>query len=152
MCIRDSMCICQITIFSQRFRTVLKTLGAINQVSTDAQVRRIVWITVTGNLFFVTRASLEAIFALFLITYWIDHRTVAKLFSHAWWDTYIILKYTSEVTILGLMLYILQTRFANQNLASVPTTQQPAARRAPKTGYQMPDHETTPLVVQSADV
>mmetsp|Transcript_18088 Transcript_18088/g.37454 ORF Transcript_18088/g.37454 Transcript_18088/m.37454 type:complete len:261 (-) Transcript_18088:381-1163(-) len=46
------VCVCEITIFSHRFRTVLKTLGAINQVSTDSQVKRIVWITVTGNLFF----------------------------------------------------------------------------------------------------
>ena len=31
------ICVCEITIFSHRFRTVLQTLGAINQVSTDAQ-------------------------------------------------------------------------------------------------------------------
>eukprot|EP00957_Ditylum_brightwellii_P180155 13723144-Ditylum_brightwellii.AAC.1 len=31
------ICVCEITIFSHRFRTVLKTLGAINQVSTESQ-------------------------------------------------------------------------------------------------------------------
>jgi hypothetical protein len=46
------ICVVEITIFSHRFRTVLKTLGAINQVNTESQVQRILWITVTGNLFF----------------------------------------------------------------------------------------------------
>jgi hypothetical protein len=149
------VCVCQITIFSQRFRTVLKTLGAINQVSTDAQVRRIVWITVTGNLFFFTRAFLETIFALLVITYWMDHHSVAKLFSHAWWDTYIMLKYSSEVAILALMLYILQSRFANGggggNFGPVAAAQAQQQRRTKQEYQAVPDTETTPLV-QSADV
>ena len=107
------VCVCEITIFSHRFRTVLQTLGAINQVSTDSQVRRIVWITVTGNLFFSGRAILEAVFAILLVLYWHTHGTVDKVFSHKWWDVYTILKYGSELTILALMLYILQSRFAN---------------------------------------
>lgn len=105
------ICVCEITIFSHRFRTVLKTLGAINQVSTESQVKRIVWITVTGNLFFFTRAFLETIFAVMLMVYWRKHGTVSAVFSHELWDTYIILKHTSEVAILALMLYILQSRF-----------------------------------------
>ncbi|OEU16073.1 hypothetical protein FRACYDRAFT_275247 [Fragilariopsis cylindrus CCMP1102] len=88
------------------------TLGAINQVSTDSQVKRIVWITVTGNLFFFTRAFLEAVFCGYLIVYWKEERTVARSFSHVWWDTYVGIKFSSEVTILSLMLYILQSRFA----------------------------------------
>lgn len=108
------ICVCEITIFSHRFRTVLKTLGAINQVSTDAQVKRIVWITVTGNLFFFTRAFLEALFAVTLCIYWRKHHSVAKVFTHVWWDSYVLVKYCSEVIILALMLYILQTRFTTQ--------------------------------------
>ena len=105
------VCIVEISIFSHRFRTVLKTLGAINQVSTDSQVRRIVWITVTGNLFFLTRALLEAVFAALLLVYWHQYGTVDRVFTHVWWDSYTAVKYVSEVTILALMLYILQSRF-----------------------------------------
>jgi hypothetical protein len=105
------VCVVQITVFSHRFRTVLKTLGAINQVSTESQVRRIVWITVTGNLFFFTRALLEAIFAVMLFAYWHSYGSVDKVFSHTMWDTYVLLKHWSEVAILCLMLYILQSRF-----------------------------------------
>merc|ERR1711865_19811 len=75
------VCVCEITIFSYRFRTVLKTLGAINQVSTESQVRRIVWITVTGNMFFFTRAFLESIFAVLLFVYWRRNGSVAEVFS-----------------------------------------------------------------------
>ena len=108
------VCVVEITIFSSRFRTVLKTLGAINQVSTDSQVKRIVWITVTGNLFFFTRAFLETILCIFLILWWKDEHTVARTFSHETWDAYVLVKFVSEVTILSLMLYILQSRFASQ--------------------------------------
>ena len=107
------VCVCEITIFSHRFRTVLKTLGAINQVSTDSQVKRIVWITVTGNLFFFTRALLETVLCVWLLIWWKNEHTVARVFTHAWWDTYVLFKFISEVTILGLMLYILQSRFAS---------------------------------------
>jgi hypothetical protein len=118
------VCVCEITIFSHRFRTVLKTLGAINQVSTDSQVRRIVWITVTGNLFFLTRALLETVFCVLILLYWHQYGTVAKVFSHLWWDTYMLIKYWSEVTILGLMLYILQSRFSS-------TTSSPQYQKVP---------------------
>jgi hypothetical protein len=105
------VCVCEITIFSHRFRTVLKTLGAINQVSTEPQVKRIMWITVTGNLFFFTRAFLDAFFAITLLVYWHRYGSVQKVFSHELWDLYVFLKFWSEVAILGLMLYILQSRF-----------------------------------------
>lgn len=110
------VCVCEITIFSHRFRTVLKTLGAINQVSTESQVKRIVWITVTGNLFFFTRAFIETIFAVMLIMYWHKYGTVAEVFSHSLWDSYILLKHWSEVAILALMLYILQSRFTTPTI------------------------------------
>jgi len=129
------ICVCEITIFSHKFRTVLKTLGAINQVSTDAQVKRIVWITVTGNLFFFTRAFLEALFAVTLCMFWRQHHSVAKVFTHVWWDTYVLFKYWSEVTILGLMLYILQTRFTTQavNVASQASANEAAYSKVPET-------------------
>lgn len=128
------ICVCEITIFSHKFRTVLKTLGAINQVSTDAQVKRIVWITVTGNLFFFTRAFLEALFAGTLCVYWREHHSVAKAFTHVWWDTYVLFKYSSEVTILALMLYILQTRFTTQavNVASQASANEAAYTKVPE--------------------
>jgi hypothetical protein len=105
------ICVAEITIFSHRFRTVLKTLGAINQISTEPQVKRIMWITVTGNLFFFTRAFLDAFFAITLLVYFKKHGTIDKIFSHFLWDWYVMLKHWSEVAILGLMLYILQSRF-----------------------------------------
>ena len=110
------VCVCEITIFSHRFRTVLRTLGDINQVSTESQVKRIVWITVTGNLFFFARAFLETAFATLLVLYWHRYGTVAEAFSHPIWDTYIIVKHWSELAILGLMLYILQSRFTTERV------------------------------------
>lgn len=105
------ICVVEITVFSHKFRTVLQTLGAINQVSTESQVKRIVWITVTGNLFFFTRAFIEAIFAGMLIHYWRKNGNVQEVFSHPLWDAYMCVKHWSEVVILSLMLYILQSRF-----------------------------------------
>lgn len=112
------ICVYQITIFSNKFRTVLMTLGAINQVSTESQVKRIMWITVTGNLFFVTRALLEVSFSLALVVYWYRHGTVDKALSHTTWDVYIWVKHLSEVAILCLMLYILQSRFTTTGTSS----------------------------------
>ena len=111
------ICVVQITIFSHKFRTVLQTLGAINQVSTESQVKRIVWITVTGNLFFFTRAFIEAIFACMLIVYWMKNGNVAEVFNHSMWDGYMLVKHWSEVAILSLMLYILQSRFTSSMAA-----------------------------------
>jgi len=126
------VCVCEITIFSHRFQTVLKTLGAINQVSTDSQVKRIVWITVTGNLFFFTRAALETVFCVFVFLYWKEEHTVARAFSHPWWDTYVAIKFVSEVTILSLMLYILQSRFATSSSSSTSNDSETNGR---PTGY-----------------
>jgi hypothetical protein len=137
----STVCVVEITIFSHRFRTVLKTLGAINQVSTDSQVRRIVWITVTGNLFFVTRALLEIVFAGTLAVYWAKHGAVDKVFRHVYWDMYIAAKYVSEVTILALMLYILQSRFSNSS-ASSSAAQSTSSGPAGRGTYQkIPDAE-----------
>ena len=140
------VCVCEITIFSHRFRTVLKTLGAINQVSTESQVKRIVWITVTGNLFFFTRAFIETIFAVMLIVYWHKYGTVAEVFSHTLWDAYILLKHWSEVAILALMLYILQSRFTTNMDGSGDATVDGG-----KNGYQtVPDSDPDGLTYQPA--
>lgn len=139
------VCVVEITIFSHRFRTVLKTLGALNQVSTESQVRRIVWITVTGNLFFAGRALLETVFAILLLGYWHKYGNVEMVFSHKLWDTYILLKHWSEVAILGLMIYILQSRFtaaaarAGGGYEAVPD--------AEPSVIQVPKSHVTPLVV-----
>jgi hypothetical protein len=143
----SAVCVVEITVFSHRFRTVLRTLGAINQVSTDSQVRRIVWITVTGNLFFATRALLEVAFASTLACYWFRHGTVAKAFRHGYWDGYVAAKYTSEAAILALMLYILQSRFAGGggggSGAAPPPSSAPGA--GGRGGYQkVPDSEPAP--------
>jgi len=105
------ICVCEISIFSHRFRKVLTTLGAINQVPTESQVKRIVWITVTGNLFFFGRALIEIVFAVYLVLFLYQTGKVDKVFSHSFWDVYLLLKHWSEVAILCLMLYILQSRF-----------------------------------------
>jgi hypothetical protein len=126
------VCVCEITIFSQKFQTVIKTLGSINQVSTDVQVRRILWITITGNLFFITRALLEIVFAANLLLFWKENGTVGKAFSHEWWDIYTALKYSSEVTILALMLYILQSRFHAAASAVSNATNGGAYERVPE--------------------
>ena len=118
LAVTSAICVAEITIFSRKFQNVLKTLGAINQVSTDSQVRRIVWITVTGNLFFITRATLESVFAGYLGVYWWKNGTVDRAFSHGWWDVYTLLKYLSELTILALMLHILQSRFSSSSPSS----------------------------------
>ena len=52
-----------------------------------------------------------------LFVYWRRNGSVAEVFSHGLWDVYIALKHWSEVAILGLMLYILQSRFATSSNA-----------------------------------
>lgn len=138
------ICVCEITIFSRKFQNVLKTLGAINQVSTDSQIRRIVWITVTGNVFFLSRAILETIFAVMLLIHYIQYHTINRFFTHTWWDIYTIIKYTCEIIILILMLHILQSRFSQQQsqsqnrTSSTPTGAQPSQNNT--VGYsKVPD-------------
>lgn len=121
--------IVEITIFSHRFRTVLKTLGDINQISTESQVKRIVWITVTGNLFFFVRAFVETAFAVLLVAYYGRRHRVAEAFSHPVWDAYILIKHWSELAILGLMLFILQRNFTSNEVEA-------AGELVGKRGYQ----------------
>jgi len=105
------ICVAQIFYFSKQFQEVLTTLGVINQVSTESQIKRIVWITWTGIVFFVLRAMIETVFAVTLILFYLVHGSVDKVFGHEWWDVYVMVKYWCEVVILVLMLYILQSPF-----------------------------------------
>eukprot|EP00984_Skeletonema_dohrnii_P006069 scaffold2146_cov103-Skeletonema_dohrnii-CCMP3373.AAC.3 len=72
-----------------------------------------------------------------LIVYWHKYGSVAEVFSHKLWDSYILLKHWSEVAILALMLYILQSRFTTNMDGSGD-----AAADGGKNGYQtVPDSE-----------
>jgi hypothetical protein len=145
------VCVAEITIFSHRFRTVLKTLGDINQVPTDSQVKRIVWITITGNLFFVTRAMLETTYAIRLAVYYKANGTVDEIFSHGVWDTFLLLKHYSELAILALMLYILQSRFTNSNGGGAgggeSSTTGGGYQSVPETGDDLDDETPSKLAV-----
>lgn len=110
------VCVVQLLMFSHKFRTVLKTLGAINQVSTASQDERIKWITLTGNAFFISRALLEIVLAFSLIFFYMAHGSVDEVFKHKDWDLYVVFKYGSEFAILCLMLYILKSQF-NANVS-----------------------------------
>ena len=61
---------------------------------------------------------METLLCVMLILYWHTEGTVARVFSHTWWDTYVLFKFWSEVIILSLMLYILQSRFATTSNAA----------------------------------
>mmetsp|Transcript_23054 Transcript_23054/g.35576 ORF Transcript_23054/g.35576 Transcript_23054/m.35576 type:complete len:332 (-) Transcript_23054:1023-2018(-) len=109
------VCVIKITVFSQKFSAVLRTLGDINQVSTESQIKRIMWITVTGNLFFFARAVVEMKFAATLLYYYYQNGNVDEAFSHESWDTYLLIRHVTELMILFLMLYILQNKFDTRN-------------------------------------
>jgi hypothetical protein len=136
------VCVAEISIFSHRFRTVLRTLGAINQVSTESQVKRIVWITVTGNIFFLTRAATEITMTFYLALHYKKHKTFSNAFDDDEWDTYILVKHWSEVAILCLMLYILQSRFNStsqrrQGYQKVPDADPEAGKSKSKGGAKV---------------
>ena len=96
-------CVVKITMFSQRFSTVLKTLGDLNQVSTESQVKRIRWITVTGNLFFFLRAFFEVHFDCILLYHYYQTGNVDAIFTHKTWDTYVLTTHITELMILFLV-------------------------------------------------
>lgn len=130
------ICVAEISIFSHRFRTVLRTLGAINQVSTESQVKRIVWITVTGNVFFLVRAALEVYLSFALSVSYKKTGSFRSSMSDGQWDCYILVKHWCEVCILCLMLYILQSRFEGKASSR-------AAKPKDRKGYaKIPEAET----------
>ncbi|CAM9784409.1 unnamed protein product, partial [Hapterophycus canaliculatus] len=107
LCMLSLVCSVEISRFSHRFRTVLRTLGAVNQISTDAQVTRIVRITVTGNVFFAVRAACELAVGMSLYLYYKQNHTFDLEFSSGVWDWYVVVKHVSEWMILFVMLWIL---------------------------------------------
>ena len=117
LAIVSMVCVVEITIFSHRFRTVLTTLGAINQVPTDSQVRTIVWITVFGNVFFVLRAAIELFLAATFLALWKQGKPLTSLATprNHFWDVYVLVKHILELLILFLMLWTLQSRRAGHH-------------------------------------
>lgn len=65
-----------LTLLSRRIQTLLVMIGAINNSSTQAQIRRIVAITYAANLFFVARVSIEISFLIAILTLYLRKYTV----------------------------------------------------------------------------
>eukprot|EP00752_Nemacystus_decipiens_P008046 g7191.t1 len=107
LCMLSLVCSVEISRFSHRFRQVLRTLGAVNQISTDGQVTRIVRITVTGNVFFAIRAACELTVGWALYQHYKRYHSFDIVFSSSVWDWYILVKHVSEWMILFVMLWIL---------------------------------------------
>lgn len=118
------ICVIFTTFYSRRFRTVLKTLGVVNQVSTDGQIQRIMWITWTGTLFFTFRAITETIFTGTLISFFLRNGKIDEAFNDSMWSDYVFVTHWAELAILVLMLFILHNRFTNarNNYREVPET------------------------------
>lgn len=60
-----------LTLLSRRIQTLLLMIGAINNSSTQAQIRRIVAITYAANIFFVARVSIEVSFLIAILVLYI---------------------------------------------------------------------------------
>lgn len=60
-----------LTMLSRRIQTLLLMIGAINNSSTQAQIRRIVAITYAANIFFVARVSIEISFLIAILILYI---------------------------------------------------------------------------------
>lgn len=119
------ICVFELTKFSHRIRRVLQTMMGINEVSYENQIFRILSFTVIGNLFFLCRATVEAVCALSLVMFWHRNRTLEKVFNSQWWDAYILVKHWSEVAILTLIYAVLagsrsQARGVNDTAAPAP--------------------------------
>ena len=60
-----------LTLLSRRIQTLLLMIGAINNSSTQAQIRRIMAITYAANIFFVARVSIEISFLVAILILYI---------------------------------------------------------------------------------
>jgi len=60
-----------LTLLSRRIQSLLLMIGAINNSSTQAQIRRIVAITYAANIFFVARVSIEMSFLVAILILYI---------------------------------------------------------------------------------
>ncbi|CAM9444562.1 unnamed protein product, partial [Ascophyllum nodosum] len=101
------VCSVEISRYSHRFRTVLTTLGAVNQISTEGQITRIIRITIIANLFFAVRAACELTLAIVLYLHYKRHHSWNAVFKDDLWNWYIVVRHASEALILCLMLWIL---------------------------------------------
>lgn len=90
---------------SQEIRSVLATIGIINAKSTDAQVKRILAMTVAANIFLLIRVVIEVVNAVALVILFSERKPFVQV-STEYWNFYILGKHWSEVIILTLLLII----------------------------------------------
>lgn len=93
----------EITIFSQRIRHVLLTIGAVNNNSTTVQAQRILAITVVANIFFTVQFALHGCLVIFILYLWHANQ---KLIAFSYWNLYILVKYSSEILVLSAQLAV----------------------------------------------
>lgn len=98
-----------LTIFSSRVRTVLATMGIINNNSARPQIRRILAITIAANVFFILRVIVETCLAVGLLLLAIENKSFHVVVSTVYWDVYINTKHWAEVIVLALELIISTT-------------------------------------------
>lgn len=94
------------TILSKRLRLIMVTIGAINSSSTRPKIRRILAITIAGNVFFFIRVVLECTFAISILICIKDKNDVLLLLQYNYWDMFIAMKHVSEIMVLILELII----------------------------------------------
>ena len=111
-------CAAEITWVSHRFVEVLLIYSEINKEPLDAKIRRIIRMTWAANLFFLVHAAAEGTVAVALFTFWRRRRALALVFAHPLWTAYVAVKPFSEVIILALMLWILQSSPSGGGLPS----------------------------------
>jgi hypothetical protein len=94
------------TVLSKRLRLIMTTIGAINSSSTRPKIRRILAITIAGNVFFFIRVVLECTFAISILICIKKRTEVVLLLQYNYWDTFIAMKHVSEIMVLILELII----------------------------------------------
>lgn len=107
-------CSIEISRLSHRFRTLLQTLGEVNNLSIERQRKRIVWITVSSNCFFAMRVFSEMFVFITLFVYWKRNKSFSLVFATPQWDMYLIATFGTEAILLVVILYVLRTEFGSQ--------------------------------------
>mmetsp|Transcript_25988 Transcript_25988/g.34093 ORF Transcript_25988/g.34093 Transcript_25988/m.34093 type:complete len:316 (+) Transcript_25988:106-1053(+) len=111
------ICLVELNLFSYRFRHALETLGAINQVSTGPQIRRICIITAAGNAFFLIRAVLEATVGLIIYIDLKEGKQFESNISEIHWDMYKLVAHGAELALLFILMKIFQINSASKGLS-----------------------------------
>lgn len=132
-----------ITLFSNRIRLLLQTIGVINANSTRAQVRRILAITIAANIFFVWRFLTEIILSFVFVYYWRVNKSFDVAVTHEYWDLYIDAKHWSEMAVLLLELLI-STAIPAPSTSNVPS-------RTRRTGEYSRITEMRPLTLRTSE-